>query len=106
MQHAIDGLGVTEGCLSTAVDLTKQMNLSFALPPCRGSRGHATAAKPKEGRKVCVCVYVCVCVCVCVCVRVLLLAMDTGRRKSSCLSLLSNYYGDYLIVFSNSFLFS
>ena len=64
-QHAIDGLGVVEGWLSTVVDLTKQMKLSFALP-CNGSKTEGR----KEGVYVCACVCVCACVHVCVCVRV------------------------------------
>ena len=60
VQHAIDGLGVVEGCLFTVVDLTKQMKLSFAPPPPLVG-GHVAVQwqqnQRKEGRKegVCVC---------------------------------------------------
>ena len=66
VQHAIDGLKAVEGFLSTTADLTKKMKCSFALTRLLGGRvALKTAAKPKEGKKVCV--FVCVCIYVCAC---------------------------------------
>ena len=66
VEHVSDGLEVMEDLLSITADLVKQMKPSFALPTLiGGSLCRKTAAKLKEGRKVCACLYVCVHVCTC-----------------------------------------
>ena len=75
IQHAISGIEATECYRSTTVDLTKQVEPSFALPLGGGRGGgvwplHGSKTEGrKEGVSVCACVDACMCVCMHACMR-------------------------------------